>query len=324
MAAISNVILALAEAGTNVVTSRFLFGNTYSLFEQTLKPWGLEVLYVDMTQPVEVAAAINEKTRAVFLESITNPQLQVADIRTLTQIAQERGVPVVLDGTMTTPYLFKSKDFGVAVEVISSTKSISGGATSVGGLIIENGIFDWKKNPKVRSWAEKCGPMGLLVYLRREIYRNMGACLSARNAYLQTLGLETLDLRINKTCASALQIAQWLSKSPKVLGVGYPGLENSLCHGIAQSQFTNGFGSLLNFRLGSRKACFELMDRCKVIRRATNIHDNKTLILHPASTIFCEYSPEEKAKMQVTDDMLRLSIGIEDVEDILEDMSSAL
>ena len=324
MAAIANVILAIAEVGTNVVTSRFLFGNTYSLFEQTLKPWGLAVSYVDMTKPQELEAAINGQTRAVFLETITNPQLQVADIRQITRIAEAHGVPVVVDGTVTTPFLFKSREYGVAVEVISSTKSISGGATSVGGVVIENGVFDWRKHPKVRPWAEKCGPMGLLVFLRREIYRNLGACLSPHNAYLHTLGLETLDLRLQKSCVNALHIARSLERAPGIKQVHYPGLESSPCHDVACAQFPNGFGSLLGFRLENREACFALMNRCKVVRRATNIHDNKTLIIHPASTIFCEYSAAEKAQMEVGEDLLRLSVGIEDPEDILEDLTAAI
>lgn len=324
MAAIANVIMALAEAGTNVVTSKFLFGNTYSLFEQTLKPWGLQVSYVDMTNPAELEAALNENTRAIFLETITNPQLQVADMAMITRIAHAHGVPVVVDGTMTTPFLFKSKDSGVAVEVLSSTKSISGGATSVGGIVIENGVFDWSKNPKVQPWAEKCGPMGLLVFLRREIYRNLGACLSPQNAFLHTLGLETLDLRLHKSCSNALQIAQALAKSPKIKGVIYPGLENSRYYMVARSQFRNGFGSLLGLSLENREACFALVNKCKVVRRATNIHDNKTLIIHPASTIFCEYSPEEKARMEVSENLLRLSVGIEDANDILEDLTAAI
>jgi len=324
MAAIANVILAIAEAGTNVVTSRFLFGNTYSLLEQTLKPWGLQVSYVDMTNPGNLEAVINEKTRAVFVESITNPQLQVADMRLVTRIAQARGVPVIVDGTVTTPFLFKTKEFGVAVEVLSSTKSISGGATSVGGVVIDNGVFDWQKNPKVRPWAEKCGPLGLLFFLRREIYRNLGACLSPQNAYLHTLGLETLDLRLRKSCANALRIAQALEQSPGIKQVQYPGLESSPYHAIARSQFLSGYGSLLGFSLESREACFALMNNCKVVRRATNIHDNKTLILHPASTIFCEYSPAEKAAMEVEENLLRLSVGIEDPDDILEDIAAAI
>jgi len=189
MAAIANVILALADSRSNIVASRFLFGNTFSLFEQTLRPWGLRVSFVDMTDLAEVEAAINDKTRAVFLESITNPQLQVADIPAIVNLARARSVPVVVDGTMTTPLLFRSKDAGVAVEVISSTKSISGGATSVGGVIIDNGVFDWKANPKLALWARKAGPMALVAFLRREIYRNLGACLAPQSAYLQTLGL---------------------------------------------------------------------------------------------------------------------------------------
>jgi O-acetylhomoserine (thiol)-lyase len=324
MAAIANVILAIAEAGAHVVISKFLFGNTYSFFEQTLKPWGLQVSCVDMTNPAELEAALNEKTCAVFLESISNPQLQVADMRRVTRIAAAHDVPVILDGTVTTPFLFKSKDFGVAVEVISSTKSISGGATSMGGLIIDNGVFDWNKNPKVRPWAEKFGPMGLLVFLRREIYRNLGACLTPHNAYLQTLGLETLELRLGKSCANALQIARALEKIPQIKQVYYPGLESSPYHQIARSQFSNGYGSLLGFCLENRDACFALINKCTVVRRATNIHDNKTLIIHPASTIFCEYSPGDKAKMEVGENLIRLSVGIEDAADILEDLIAAI
>ncbi len=195
MAAISNVLLALAESGTNIVTTRWVFGNTYSLFEHTFKPWGLNVTYIDMADVRALASAINDRTRAVFLEVITNPQLQVVDIAEIARIAHERGVPVVLDGTLTTPYLFRSKNYGVDVEVISSTKYISGGATSVGGLILDYGIFDWRKNPKLETTAKKFGPGALLTALRREVYRNTGACLSPHNAFLQTLGLETLSLR---------------------------------------------------------------------------------------------------------------------------------
>ena len=166
--------------------------------------------------------------------------------------------------------------------------------------------------------------MGLLVFLRREIYRNLGACLSPQNAYLHTLGLETLDLRLQKSCANALQIARTLERSPEIKQVHYPGLESSPYYKVARSQFSNGYGSLLGFCLESREACFALMNKCKVVRRATNIHDNKTLILHPASTIFCEYSAEEKAKMEVSENLLRLSVGIEDPEDILEDLTAAI
>jgi O-acetylhomoserine (thiol)-lyase len=325
MAAISNVLLALGEAGANIVTTRWVFGNTYSLLENTFKPWGLDVQYVEMADGAALARAIDGQTRAVFLEVITNPQLQVVDIAEIARIAHERGVPVVLDGTVTTPYLFRSKDHGVDVEVISSTKYISGGATSVGGLILDNGTFEWKHNPKLREAAKKFGPGALLTTLRREIYRNTGACLSPHNAFLQTLGLETLSLRIDKSCANTLIIARWLKQQhPRVAAVNYPGLESSPAHCLAARLFPRGAGGILTFDLGSREQCFAFQNALKLVRRATNINDNKTLVLHPASTIFCEYSAEQKAAMGVSDSMLRLSVGIEDVEDVIEDLERGL
>jgi O-acetylhomoserine (thiol)-lyase len=325
MAAISNVILTLAESGTNIVTTRFLFGNTCSFLEGTLQPWGLEVKYVDMADPTAVAAAIDEHTRAVFLEVITNPQLQLVDLESLAQIAHERGVPMVLDGTATTPYLLKSKDFGVDIEVISSTKYISGGATSVGGLILDNGTFPWRKNPKIAPWAAKFGPNAFLSLLRREVYRNLGACLSPHNAFLQTLGLETLNLRIDKSCANALAVAHWLERQhPRVVRVNYPGLESSPYHCLADRLLPRGAGGILTFDLQSRKQCFAFQDALTLVRRATNINDNKSLILHPASTIYCEYSPPAQREMGVSDSMLRFSVGIEDLDDIIEDLERGL
>jgi len=319
MAAISNVLLALGGTGTNIVATRSVFGNTYSLFEHTFKPWGLNTTYVDMSDNAAIAAAINEQTRAVFIEIITNPQLQVVDIAEIAHLAHERNVPLVLDGTLTTPYLFRSKDYGVDIEVISSTKYISGGATSVGGLILDNGIFDWKKNPKLGALAKKFGPGALMTMLRREVYRNVGACLSPHNAFLQTLGLETLSLRVDKSCANTQALAEWLQKHPKVVAVNYPGLDSSPSYSLAKRQFPRGVGGILTFELENRDQCFAFQNALKLVRRATNVNDNKTLTLHPASTIFCEYSSDEKAAMGVSDSMLRISVGIEDIEDIIED-----
>jgi O-acetylhomoserine (thiol)-lyase len=324
MAAISNMVLALAESGSRIVASRFLFGNTLSLFEHTLKPWGLSVDYVDTTDPKQVEAAITDQTRAVFVEIITNPQLQVPDIEALSKITRANGVPLVVDGTTTSFGLFSSKSFGADIEVISSTKSISGGATSVGGLIVDNGLFDWSKNPKTRSWAEKAGPKAFLVYLRREVFRNIGACLSPHNAYLQILGLETLELRLKKSSENALALAHQIEHHPKVKAVNYPGLKNSPWNAAAQKQFANGYGALLCFELGGRDECFHFLDKLKTIRRATNINDNKTLAIHPASTIFSEYSSSERELMGVPDSLVRLSIGIENLEDLWIDIAQAL
>ncbi|MCF6291249.1 MAG: PLP-dependent transferase [Desulfobacterales bacterium] len=324
MAAISNTILALAEAGSNIVTTRYLFGNTLSLLEKTMRPWGLEVRYVSMLDPGAIDAAIDANTRALFLESITNPQLEVADCNEISAITRKHGVPLVLDNTLTTPYLFNSRRAGVDIELLSSTKYISGGATSLGGLIIDNGTFDWSRSPRLADRVKTMGPMAFIGSLRREIFRNVGACLSPHNAYLQTLGLETLGLRIDKSCANARILAEYLEAHPKVTTVNYPGLPGSPGHQTARRQFANGHGGLLTFDLKDRDACFSLINSLRIIRRATNVNDNKTLILHPASTIFAEYSDREKLAMGVRPTMIRLSAGIEDHQDLLDELEQGL
>jgi O-acetylhomoserine (thiol)-lyase len=324
MAAITNVILALAGAGTNIVTSKHLFGNTLSLFERTLKPWGLEVKYVDMSQPDEVRQAIDENTRAVFLESITNPQLEVADFKAISEVTSETDVPLIVDGTVTTPYLFRSREFGANIEVLSSTKYISGGATSMGGVIIDNGNFDWRKSPRLKDWANKMGPLALLGSLRREVFRNVGACLAPHHAYLHSLGLETLSLRIDKSCSNALDLAEFLQQHERISSVNYPGLPESEFHHIASTQFGKRYGGILTFDLESREACFGLLDNLQLIKRATNVNDNKTLILHPASTIFCEYPDEVLSDIGVRQTMIRLSAGIEDFDDLRNDLEMGL
>jgi O-acetylhomoserine (thiol)-lyase len=208
--------------------------------------------------------------------------------------------------------------------VLSSTKYISGGATSVGGLIIDNGNFDWRKSPRLHDWAGKMGPMALLGALRTEVYRNLGSCLAPHHAYLHILGLETMSLRIEKSCANALSIARFLKQHQKVAAVNYPGLEDSAHHEVAARQFANRFGGILTFDLESRDACFALINKLKLIRRASNVNDNKTLVLHPASTIFCEYPDKELAAMRISQSMVRLSVGIEDASDIIHDLEGGL
>ena len=324
MAAIANTILTVTKAQDNIITSKHLFGNTYSLFEQTLKEWGLETRYADLTKPEEIKKLIDGKTRAIFLETITNPQLEVADLKALSLITREANILLIVDTTMTPSYLFSAKDFGVDIEVLSSTKWISGGATSVGGLIIDHGLFDWKKNEKLKSDAVKFGPFAFINRLRREVYRNLGACLSPHNAYLQSLGLETLPFRLEAACANALKIAESLQGVSAVKAVNYPGLKGSPYHEIAKEQFGGKPGAVLTFDLGSKEQCFKFMNQLKLVRRATNLHDNRSLILHPASTIFCEYSPALKAEMGVRETLIRLAVGIEDSQDLIADIEQAL
>ena len=324
MAAISNTLLALGGTGKNVVTSKYLFGNTLSLFEKTFSSWGLEVRYVSMTQLIEIEKAIDNDTCAVFLESITNPQLEIADCTAISKITRKHMVPLVLDNTATTPYLFNSKQAGVDIEILSSTKYISGGATTIGGAIIDNGNFDWLQSEKLNARARKYGQMAFISALRQEVYRNVGACLSPHNAFMQSLGLETMGLRIDKSCQNGLHLADFLEQDSRVQGVHYPGLASSAFHETATRQFGKKYGGLLTFDMDSAEQCFSLMDALQVIRRATNINDNKTLILHPASTIFAEYSEEERADMGIRPTMLRLSVGIEDHDDIIEDLQRGL
>lgn len=323
MAAIANVILTLAEAGGTVVTTRWLFGNTVSLFEQTLGPWGLNVRYADFSDPASVDAAIDETTRLVFFETITNPQLQVADIAAIAALAHAKGVPVVADGTATTPYLLPTRNVGVDIEAISSTKYISGGATAIGGVILDNGTFDWSQSPKLASRARKYGPNTFLLALRREIYRNIGACMAPHTAYLHALGLETLPLRIDRSCHNALHLARWLQERRDIVSVNYPGLENAPSHAMASRLLTRGAGGILTFEMSDKARCFALLDAFRLITRATNIHDSKTLAMHPASTIFCEYTPAQRATMGVSESLIRLSVGCEDLDDLIADFEQA-
>lgn len=323
MAAISNVVIALCAASENIVTSRNLFGNSLSLFEKTLKPWGLEVHFADFEDPDSVKAAINEKTRMIYLETITNPQLQVVDIELIGKIAREAGVALVVDSTITPIAFGNLKKFGVDIEVLSSTKYISGGATSVGGLIIDYGTYDWSSHPRLASQYKQFGPFTFIRTLRRTIYRDLGACLSPHNSYLQSLGLETFWLRVDKTCQNAKIVADDLDRDDRVLSVNYPGLESSV-NSVAQKQFRELYGGLLTFDLKSKEHCYRFINHLKVIKRSTNLNDNKSLVIHPASTIFCEYTKEERESMGVRDTMIRLSIGIEDVKDLIEDIKQAL
>lgn len=320
MAAISNTIMTLAESGANLVTTSKIFGNTLALFEKTFKPWGLETRCVSMTDIAALEAAIDAGTRAVFLETITNPHLEVADLRQISQVTHRHGVPLVLDNTVMTPYLFDAKAVGVNIEILSSTKAISGGATTVGGVIIDHGNFDWQRAPKLAGLAGKFGRLAFTAALRADVYRNTGACLSPHNAFLQSLGLETLSLRLDKICSNALRLAESLQGQAQVVAVDYPGLPASPSYQNAVKLFGGKGGGLVTFELASQEACFAFMDRLRLISRATNINDNKTLILHPASTIFAEYGEAEKERMGVRSTMLRLSAGIEDYQDLVDDL----
>jgi O-acetylhomoserine (thiol)-lyase len=323
MAAISNVVFLLASSGSNIVVSNHLFGNTYVFFASTIRDFGIEARFCDLTNPESVKENIDTKTVAVFAETITNPQLEVVDLALLTGIAHENNVPVIIDSTLTPPNVFSAKEFGVDIEVISSTKCISGGATSIGGLIVDYGTFDWGKSAKLAPLAKKQGPFAFNYKLRREIFRNLGACLSPFAAYLQSLGLETLQLRFEKAAGNCLELAGILATMPQIKSVNFPGLKSSPFYEISKKQFGNYPGAMLTFDFESKEACFAFINKLELIKRATNVYDNKTLIIHPASTIYCDFSQAEREAMHVYDTTVRLSLGIEEVEDLKNDILQA-
>ena len=324
MAAISNVIFLLARAGSNIVASKHLFGNTYVFFESTIKEFGIETRFCDLTDDEEVKAHIDHNTVAVFVETITNPQLEVVDIKQLSLVAHQMNVPLIADSTLTPPNVFTAKAFGIDIDTVSSTKSISGGATSVGGLIIDYGTFDWSKSPKLAPLAKRFGPYAFNYKLRREIFRNLGACMSPYAAYLQSLGLETLQLRFEKAANNCRELADFLVSLPQVAAVNYPGIAGSKFYEISKRQFGNFPGAMLTFDFSSKEACFTFMNKLELIKRATNVYDNKTLIIHPASTIYCDFDKETRESLSVRDVTLRVSLGIEDIEDLKNDILQAL
>lgn len=324
MAAISNVLLSIAYSGCNIVTSKHLFGNTYSFFASTLAAFGVETRFCDLTNTAEVAAAIDTNTCAVFFEIITNPQLEVVDLKALAEITSANAVPLVADTTIVPFCAFKAKNWGVDIEIVSSTKYISGGATSLGGLILDHGTYDWTRSPKLKTLAAEFGKNAFTVKLRKEVHRNLGAYMTPQVAYMQTIGLDTLSLRFEKAGATCLQLAKKLSDLSHIVTVNYPGLPSSPYFAISATQYGAYPGAMLTIDLVSREACFNFLNKLKVIRRATNLFDNKSLAIHPASTIFGTFTPDVRKQMHVSDCTVRLSIGLESVDDLFADIVQAL
>jgi O-acetylhomoserine (thiol)-lyase len=322
MAAMTTALLALLGRGDNLVASKFLFGNTYSLLKNTLYAFGIETRFVDIREIGRIAEAIDGQTRLILVETISNPQMVVPDFAEISALAVNKGLILMVDGTVTTPYLFAAKDFGVHLVIHSTTKFISGGATSVGGVIVDLGAYDWTRVPALNKY-HRYGQGAFLARLRMEVHRNFGACMSPQNAYLQTLGLETLVLRVRASCDNALALAGYLQGRQEVRAVNYPGLGDSPYHILAQQQFNGHFGGVLSFELDGKHEAFRFINGLKLIRRATNINDSKSLVIHPASTIFADCGAGEKAGMNVSEGLVRLSVGIEHVADLLDDVGQA-
>ncbi len=323
MAAISNTFITLAWSGSNLVTSRHLFGNTYSFFVNTLNAFGVEVRFCDLTNPGEVAEAIDEQTCGLFLEIITNPQMEVADLAVLGEVAHAKGVPLIVDTTIVPFPVFRAVDFGVDIEVVASTKYISGGATSLGGLIIDYGKFDQYRAPLLQALAST-HQSPFHFRLRKEVHRNLGAYMTPEVAYLQSLGLETLQLRFERQAAACKELAEKLPSLPGIQAVNYTGLQDNPFYEVSKKQFGDYPGAMLTFDLESKERCFGFMNRLRLIRRATNLFDNRSLIIHPASTIFGSFTAAQRQAMHVEETTIRLSVGLESVDSLIEDIRQAL
>ena len=326
-AAESIALFTFLEAGDEIVSAASLYGGTYNLFAVTMPKHGLTTRFVDPSELENFRAAINERTKLVYLETIGNPKLDVVRIRDVARIAHDAGLPLLVDNTFATPYLCRPIEHGADIVVHSATKWIGGHGTSIGGIIVDGGTFDWTNGtfPKMEEYVERFGNLAFAVRARVEPYRDLGPALSPFNSFLFLQGLETLSLRMERHCANARQVAEWLEADPRVDWVTYPGLESHPSHDVAREQFDHGFGGMLNFGVGGgREAGRALIDSVQLFSLLANVGDAKSLIIHPASTTHAQLSDEDQAAAGVTPDFIRLSVGIEAVNDLLADLDQAL
>eukprot|EP01034_Spumella_vulgaris_P036086 gene36086-44502_t len=323
MGAIGAVFQALLRAGDHVVSSSFLFGNTNSLW-QTVAGQGVAVDFVDATGVANVAAAIRPNTRIVFVETIANPRTQVADLKRIGELCKERGILYIVDNTMTTPYLFLPKAVHAGLVINALTKSIGGHGNALGGSLTDTGAYDWTQFPNIFENYKKAAPAQWgITQIRAKGLRDFGASLGPEAAHHIAVGAETLALRMERTCANARALAELLESDERVAAVYYPGLKSHPQHAISTELF-RAHGSLLSFELKDGIDCFDFLNRLKLAIPASNLGDTRTLIIPVAHTIFFEMGAERRASMGIAESLIRVSVGIEDTADLLEDFSCAL
>ena len=331
--AIFYAIITLAQAGDEIVAANNLYGGTYTQFDAILPTLGIKVRFVDPSDPANFQKAINEKTKAVFIEAVGNPLLDVADLEGIAAVAHRNGLPLIVDATFSTPYLLQTIKHGADIVVNSLTKWIGGHGTAIGGSITDAGTFDWKTgrhplftepDPNYHGlrWGfdlpAALAPLAFILRARTVPLRNLGAAISPDNAWLFLQGLETLPLRIVRHSENALAVAKWLQKHPKVSWVRYPGLPGDPAHANASRYLQHGFGGMVIFGIkGGSQAGVRLIDNIPLFSHLANVGDAKSLIIHPASTTHSQLSPEQQAEGGLTPDLVRLSIGLEHIEDIL-------
>lgn len=335
-AAITLAVLNIALAGDEIVSSSTLYGGTYTLFNYTLRKLGINTTFVDASDPESFKRAITPKTKALYAETMGNPQIDVLDIEAVAKIAHEAGIPLIIDSTFATPYLCRPIDWGADIVIHSMTKFLGGHGTSIGGIIVDSGKFDWtngnfpeftEPDPSYHGmvFSEAFGNLAYILKARVQLLRDMGPALSPFNAFLILQGIETLSLRMQRHCDNALKVAQFLESHPAVSWVNYPGLPSHPTHNLAQKYLKNGYGSIFGFGIkGGREAGIKFINSVKLLSHLANVGDAKSLVIHPASTTHQQLTEEEQLASGVTPDFIRLSIGIEDVSDIIADMDQAL
>jgi O-acetylhomoserine (thiol)-lyase len=323
MAAIASVFLSLLRAGDHVVSSSFLFGNTNSLFG-TFNSWGCEISFVDPTDVENVARAIRPNTRIVFVETIANPRTQVADLARIGDLCEKQGLIYVVDNTMTSPYLYRPKRHKAALIINSLTKYIGGHGNALGGAVTDTGLYDWTRFSNIYDNYKNVKPaMWGIQQIRKKGLRDVGATLAAEPAHRIATGAETLALRMDKASANALALARFLAGHPKVTRVYYPGLEDHPQHKLASELFAR-HGALMSFELAGGVDCFDFLNRLELVISSSHLGDNRTLAIPIAQTIYWEMGAARRAEMGIAESLIRLSIGIEDTDDLISDFQQAL
>lgn len=323
MAAIGAVVQALLRAGDHVVSSSFLFGNTNSLW-QTTQGQGIDVSFVDATDVANVAAALTPATRIVFVETIANPRTQIADLARIGQLCRERGIAYVVDNTMTSPYLFRPKQVGASLVVNALTKSIGGHGHALGGSLTDTGLFDWSLFPNILDTYKRFPQVQWgMAQVRAKSLRDFGGSLGPEAAHHLAVGAETIALRLDRECANALAVARMLEADERVAAVHYPGLPSHPQHQLASGLF-RAYGSLFSFELKEGIDCFDYLNRLKIGIPASNLGDTRTLVIPVAHTIFYEMGEARRASMGIAESLIRVSVGIEDTDDLIEDFRQAL
>ena len=325
-AAIAVAAMGLLRCGDHILSAAGIFGGTASLFRNTLGRFGIETTFADASHTQQFAENLRKNTRMIFVETIGNPKMDVPDIPAIAELAKKAGIPLLVDSTLTTPILVQPGQWGADLVVHSTSKFINGSGNSIGGALIDTGNFAWQEGPfdDIKKLALKAGQLAFLAHLRNLIYRDLGCCPSPFNSFLTLTGLETLPGRMERHCDNAQQLAEYLSEHSKVSWVNYPGLSSSRFRDRVEKLFGGRGGGLLTFGMSSRDAAMKFINSTRLAQNLANLGDVKTLVIHPASTIFHEFSVQEQEAMGLSEQMVRVSVGIEDFEDIRDDFAQAL